>query len=236
MMQAIARAGRSDTWLLITVLTLAALLLAFGLIAQEVVEGEPLWLDRALLLAFREPANLAVPIGPSWLPDAARDITSLGSTIVLGIVLLAVVGYLLLAHKRAAAWLMLGSVLSGLAVNSLLKYAFARPRPDVVPPAVEVFTASFPSGHAALSAITYLTLAAILGRTQPAVSIRIYFVVLAAFVTGLVGVSRVYLGVHYPTDVLAGWCIGAAWALGCWALTSWLQSRGGVEPPEPPGL
>jgi undecaprenyl-diphosphatase len=115
----------------------------------------------------------------------------------------------------------------------LLKYAFARPRPDVVPPAVEVFTASFPSGHAALSAITYLTLAAILGRTQPAVSIRIYFVVLAAFVTGLVGVSRVYLGVHYPTDVLAGWCIGAAWALGCWALTSWLQSRGGVEPPEP---
>jgi undecaprenyl-diphosphatase len=233
MMQAIARAGRSDTWLLITVLTLAALLLAFGLIAQGVVEGGPLWFDRALLLAFREPANLAVPIGPPWLPDAARDVTSLGSTIVLGIVLLAVVGYLLLAHKRAAAWLMLGSVLSGLAVNSLLKYAFARPRPDVVPPAVEVFTASFPSGHAALSAITYLTLAAILGRTQPAVSIRIYFVVLAAFVTGLVGVSRVYLGVHYPTDVLAGWCIGAAWALGCWALTSWLQSRGGVEPPEP---
>jgi undecaprenyl-diphosphatase len=233
MMQAIARAGRSDTRLLITVVTLAALLLAFGLIAQEVVEGEPLWFDRALLLAFREPENLAVPIGPSWLPDAARDVTSLGSTIVLGIVLLAVVGYLLLAHKPAAAWLMLGSVLSGVAVNSLLKYAFARPRPDVVPPAVEVFTASFPSGHAALSAITYLTLAAILGRTQPAVSIRIYFVVLASFVTGLVGVSRVYLGVHYPTDVLAGWCIGAAWALGCWALTSWLQSRGGVEPPEP---
>jgi undecaprenyl-diphosphatase len=131
---------------------------------------------------------------------------------------------------------MLGSVLSGLAVNSLLKYAFARPRPDVVPPTVEVFTASFPSGHAALSAITYLTLAAILGRTQPAVSVRIYFIVLAAFVTGLVGVSRVYLGVHYPTDVLAGWCVGAAWALGCWALMSWLQSRGGVEPPEPPGL
>jgi undecaprenyl-diphosphatase len=231
MMQAIARAGRSDIRPLITVLSLAALLLAFGLIAQEVVEGEPLWFDRALLLAFRHPENPVVPIGPAWLPGAARDVTSLGSTVVLGIVLLAVVGYLLLARKRAAAWLMLGSVLGGLAVNSLLKYAFARPRPDIVPPAVEVFTASFPSGHATLSAITYLTLAAILGRTQPAVSIRIYFMVLAAFVTGLVGVSRVYLGVHYPTDVLAGWCIGAAWAMGCWALTSWLQSRGGVEPP-----
>jgi undecaprenyl-diphosphatase len=231
MMQAIARAGRSDIRPLITVLSLAALLLAFGLIAQEVVEGEPLWFDRALLLAFRDPENPAVPVGPAWLPGAARDVTSLGSTVVLGIVLLAVVGYLLLAHKRTAAWLMLGSVLGGLAVNSLLKYAFARPRPDIVPPAVEVFTASFPSGHATLSAITYLTLAAILGRTQPAVSIRIYFVVLAAFVTGLVGVSRVYLGVHYPTDVLAGWCIGAAWAIGCWALTSWLQRRGGVEPP-----
>jgi undecaprenyl-diphosphatase len=231
-MQAIARAGRSDIWPLITVLALAALLLAFGLIAQEVVEGEPLWFDRALLLAFRDAGNPAVPIGPTWLPGAARDVTSMGSTVVLGIVLLAVVGYLLLAHKRAAAWLMLASVLGGLAVNSLLKYALARPRPDIVPPAVEVYTASFPSGHATLSAITYLTLAAILGRTQPAVSIRIYLLGLAALVTGLVGVSRVYLGVHYPTDVLAGWCIGVAWAMGCWALTSWLQRRGGVEPPE----
>ena len=231
MKRGIARACRPENRLLISVLAIAALLFAFGLIAQEVVEGEPLAFDRILLLAFRDPANPSVPIGPPWLLEAARDVTSLGSTIVLGIILFAVVGYLLLARKHAAAWLMLAAVLGGVALNTFLKFAFARPRPDFVTPAVQVFTASFPSGHAALSAITYLTLGAILARTQPSVGIRIYFMSLAAVVTGLVGLSRVYLGVHYPTDVLAGWCIGAAWATGCWALMTWLQHRGGIEAP-----
>src|ERR1700738_3454899 len=104
--QAVARARRSETRSLIAILVPAVLLLAFGFIAQEVAEGEPLAFDRALLLAFRDPANPSVPIGPPWLLDAARDITSLGSTIVLAIILAAVVGYLLLAHQRAAAWLM----------------------------------------------------------------------------------------------------------------------------------
>jgi undecaprenyl-diphosphatase len=206
--QGIARAWRSETRFLIFILTTAALLLAFGLIAQEVVEGEPLTFDRTVLLAFRNAANPSIPIGPPWLREAARDVTSLGSTIVLGIILFAVVGYLLLARKGAAAWLIMGAVLGGVALNSFLKFAFARPRPDFVAPAVRVFTASFPSGHATLSAITYLTLGAILARTHPSVRVRIYFMSLAAIVTGLVGLSRVYLGVHYPTDVLAGWCIG----------------------------
>jgi undecaprenyl-diphosphatase len=227
--QAVASARRSGTRPLISILTLAVLLLAFGLIAQEVVEGEPLGFDRTLLLALRDPANPSVPIGPPWLLDVARDVTSLGSTIVLGLILLAVVGFLLLARQRAAAWLMLGAVLGGTALNSFLKLAFARPRPDFVVPAVQVYSASFPSGHAALSAITYLTLGAILGQTQPAAGIRIYFICVAVILTGFVGVSRVYLGVHYPTDVLAGWCIGAAWAMGCWALMKWLQRRG-AEP------
>jgi undecaprenyl-diphosphatase len=228
--QGTARAEHSS-WPLIFILTIAALLFAFGLIAQEVVEGEPLAFDRALLLAFRDSTNPSVPIGPSWLLETARDVTSLGSTIVLGLILFAVVGYLLLDRKRAAAWLMLGAVLGGVALNILLKFTFARPRPDFVIPAVQVFTASFPSGHATLSAITYLTLGALLAQTNPSVRIRIYFMSLASLFTGLVGLSRVYLGVHYPTDVLAGWCIGTAWAMGCWALTTWLQRRGGIEPP-----
>jgi undecaprenyl-diphosphatase len=233
--QAMVGGRRSEIWPLISTLTMAALLLAFGLIAQEVAEGEPLAFDRALLLAFRNPADPSVAIGPPWLADAARDVTGLGSTIVLGIVLSAVVGYLLLARKRTAAWLMLGAVLGGVAVNNLLKLAFARPRPDIVTPLVQVFTASFPSGHATLSAITYLTLGALLGRTQPALGIRIYFIALAVLLAGLVGLSRVYLGVHYPTDVIAGWCIGAAWAMGCWALMKWLQGRGGIESRRHPG-
>jgi undecaprenyl-diphosphatase len=182
-----ASARRSELRPLVSTLAMAALLLAFGFIAQEVAEGEPFAFDRALLLAFRDPAKPSVPIGPPWLLDAARDVTSLGSTIVLGIILLAVVGYLLLARQRAAAWLMLGAVLGGTALNSALKLAFDRPRPDIVVPAVQVFSASFPSGHATLSAITYLTLGALLGRTQPALGIRIYFIALAASSPGLWG-------------------------------------------------
>ena len=227
-----AKRSREETWRLAALLAIAALLLGFGLLAEEVVEGETLAFDRELMLAFRIPGDPAVPIGPRWLPGAARDISALGSTIVLGIILFSVVGYLLLTQRRAAAWLMLGAVSSGVVLNNLLKYSFARPRPDLVTPAVQVFTASFPSGHATMSAITYLTLGALLARTQPDRRVRIYFMTLAALLTVLVGLSRIYLGVHYPTDVLAGWCIGTAWAMACWVLMIWLQSRGQVEPPE----
>jgi undecaprenyl-diphosphatase len=228
----IANLSQSETRLFAPILTIAALLLAFGLLAEEVIEGETLPFDRKLMLALREPGNPAVPIGPPWLPEAARDITALGSTIVLGIILFAVVGYLLLSRRRAAAWLMLGAVLGGVALSNLLKFSFARPRPDLVTPAVRIFTASFPSGHATMSAITYLTLGALLARTHSEISIRTYFMILAGLLTALVGLSRIYLGVHYPTDVLAGWCIGTAWAMGSWVLMTWLQRSGQVEPPE----
>jgi hypothetical protein len=125
--QPIAKLSQAETRLFASILTIAALLLAFGLLAEEVIEGETLPFDRKLLLALRQAGNPGVPIGPPWLPEAARDISALGSTIVLGILLLAVVGYLLLTRRRAAAWLMLGAVSSGVALNSLLKFSFARP-------------------------------------------------------------------------------------------------------------
>jgi undecaprenyl-diphosphatase len=140
--------------------------------------------------------------------------------------------YLLLAKSRAAALLVLVAVLGGLAINSLLKIQFARPRPDLFVPAAKVFTASFPSGHAAYSAITYMTLAVLLARTTRCLRLRIYFVVVAVTLTFMIGVSRVYLGVHYPTDVLAGWCVGSAWALICWAIMTRLQHKGQIKPPE----
>jgi undecaprenyl-diphosphatase len=185
------------------------------------------------MLALRNSVDTSVPIGPAWLPEAARDITSLGSIIVLVIITLVVVGYLFLAGKSAVAWLMLIAVFGGIALSDLLKFAFGRARPDIVTPLARVFTTSFPSGHATLSAITYLTIGAILARSQPSSPISLYFMSLAVFLTVLVGVSRIYLGVHYPTDVLAGWCIGAAWAMGCWAIVTYLQSVGQVEPPSP---
>jgi undecaprenyl-diphosphatase len=216
-----------------SLLTIAVLLFAFGIIAQEIAQGEPLTFDRRVMLALRSSATPSVPIGPAWLQEAARDITSLGSTIVLGIITFSVVGYLFLAGKAAVAWLMLLAVVGGVALNNLLKFAFARPRPDFVTHAARVFTTSFPSGHATLSAIAYLTIGALLARTHPSFTISIYFMALAAFLTVLIGVSRIYLGVHYPTDILGGWCIGVAWAMACWVLMAWLQNVGQVEPPSP---
>jgi undecaprenyl-diphosphatase len=218
---------------MVLVLTIAGLLFIFGFIAQEVVKGKTLAFDREVMLALRSSADPRVPIGPTWLPEAVRDVTSLGSIIVLVIITLAVVGYLFLAGRSAVARLMLIAVFGGIVLSDLLKFAFGRARPDVVSPLTRVFTTSFPSGHATLSAITYLTIGAILARSQPSPTISIYFMSLAAFLTALIGVSRIYLGVHYPTDVLAGWCIGAAWAMGCWAIMAYLQSVGQVESPGP---
>ena len=147
-----------------------------------------------------------------------------------------VLGYLVLVRKRAAGLLVLGAVFGGQVLSTLLKLLFDRPRPDLIPDAPHEFTASFPSGHAMLSAVTYLTLAALLARVQPLRRARIYLLALAILLTVLIGVSRVYLGVHWPTDVLAGWSIGSAWAMLCWRLAGWLQSRGQVEQPGERGV
>jgi undecaprenyl-diphosphatase len=209
-------------------LAIACLLFIFGLVAQTVVEGKSSAFDRSIILAFRDHGNPSAPVGPAWVQEAARDLTSLGSIIVLVIITLAISGYLFLARKQAAAGLMFVAVFGGIVLSDLLKFSFARPRPDIVPPAARVFTTSFPSGHATLSAIAYLTIAALLARSQSSPRIGVYFIVLAALLTILIGVSRIYLGVHYPTDVLGGWCVGAAWALGCWVLMTWLQHGGRI--------
>ncbi|WP_458094824.1 phosphatase PAP2 family protein [Roseomonas sp. WA12] len=223
---------------------LAALLLAitgvlaFVGLAGEVLEGETLAFDRAVLLALRDPANPADPIGPAWFEEAARDVTGLGShTILIGLTL-GVTILLALNRKRGAAFLVLGSIAGAMLISAGLKILFERPRPDLVPHAVEVYTASFPSGHAMLSAATYLTLGALIAQVQARWRTRSYVILVAVLTTVLVGASRVYLGVHWPTDVLAGWCLGAAWALLCWLAAVTLQRRGRVEtpaePPEPP--
>lgn len=221
-----------ETKMLVRVLAVAGLLLAFGLIAEAAMGQVVPAFDRSLILWFRNPADLSDPIGPVWLEEGARDLTALGSFAVLGILLFSVTSFLFLTGRRDAARVMLVAVIGGVALNSLLKLGFARPRPDLVAPTARIFTPSFPSGHAALSAITYLTIAALLSRTTQSRTLRLYVMFLAILLTFMVGVSRVYLGVHYPTDVLAGWCIGAAWALICWVAMTRLQQAGQVDPPQ----
>jgi undecaprenyl-diphosphatase len=224
--------GQPEFRLLAIFLGIAGLTLAFGLLAMEVIAGDTTAFDRAVFLFFRQPGDPASTIGPLWLKEAARDLTALGSTVVLGLVFVSVIGYLIIVWKRAAALLVLGAVLGGQFLSTLLKLLFDRPRPDLVPDAPHEFTASFPSGHALLSAVTYLTLGALLARVQPSRNARKYLLGLAIILTVLIGISRVYLGVHWPTDVLAGWCVGSAWALLCWTVAFWLQRRGQVEQPD----
>jgi undecaprenyl-diphosphatase len=142
-----------------------------------------------------------------------------------------VIIYLLMAGQRASAFWIFTAVVGGVLLSNALKLVFERPRPDIVAHAARVFTTSFPSGHATLSAITYLTLGALLAGLHETLRFKIYFLSLAILLTIAVGISRIYLGVHYPTDVLAGWCIGAAWAAFCWSIFNWLQNRGRIEPP-----
>ena len=193
----------------------AALLLLFGWLAEEVSEGDTQAFDRWIILLFRYKEHPEHLLGPPWLPSMLRDLTSLGSTVILGLVLVLVLGYLAIARKRMAMLFVFASVVTGQTLSTVLKLLFERPRPDLIPNAPEVFTASFPSGHAMVSAVTYLTLAALLTRIETRRVLQHYFMASGVLVTIIVGVSRVALGVHWPTDVAAGWCAGAAWATVC---------------------
>jgi undecaprenyl-diphosphatase len=226
-------AVRREAALLVAIALAAGSLVLFGQLADEVIEGETHAFDEAVLLALRSAADPSDPIGPRWLEEQVRDLTALGSLAVLGLVSLAAVGFLILQGKRRTALLVVAAVGGGMLVSTLTKLGFDRPRPDLVPHATEVYTASFPSGHAMMAAVTYLTLGALLARAQRRRRLKLYLIGLAATLTVLVGLSRVYLGVHWPTDVLAGWTLGAAWALACWAIALWLQARGGIEATEP---
>lgn len=201
--------------LLLAVACVAALLLGgFGLIADEMLEGETAGFDRFVTrLIGGGPAG---PWGPPWLQEAGRDVTALGSLTVLGLIAAFAVAYLLLNRQRHAAVFVAGAVLSGAALSTLLKLVINRPRPDIET-AVRVFTSSFPSGHATVSAVVFLTLGALMAHVTADRRLAGFFLATAIILTILVGLSRIYPGVHYPTDVVAGWALGTAWALLCWA-------------------
>jgi undecaprenyl-diphosphatase len=206
-----------------------ALIWGFSTLADEVVEGDTRQFDEWALSALRRPDNPALPRGPAWLLLGAEDITALGGPTVLGLTVLAVTGYLLLHGLYKNGLFVFAASVGGWFLSWGLKEVFNRTRPDIVPHLREVMSSSFPSGHALTSAAVYLTLGALLMRIAEGRLARYYCIAIAMCVTFLVGSSRVFLGVHYPTDVIGGWLIGMSWALLCWTVERLLERRAGLR-------
>jgi undecaprenyl-diphosphatase len=216
---------RFETRVLVYSIAAAAALWSFFGIADEVAEGETHALDQRLILMFREGGDLNNPVGTRSFEEAMRDITALGGFTL--VTLATVVGVLafLFHGRRRHALVLGGAVLLAWISSEALKTLYSRPRPDLVPHGSYVYSASFPSGHSTLSAATYLTLAMLISSLEPKRRTKALVYGLAFGFLFTVGLSRVYLGVHWPSDVLAGWCLGAVWALIAWIVLRRIGGR-----------
>ena len=223
--------ARQEAIILLTAFAVVLAVYGFLELAEELREGEMHKFDEWLLRLVRRTDNPALLIGPPWLAEAVTDFTALGSTAILTTVVLCAIGYLALLHRYGAATFVLVAAAGGGLLSVALKQVFARTRPDVVPHLVTVEGLSFPSGHSMAAAVIYLTLGALLARFVARRPIRVYVIGISLGLTCLIGITRVCLGVHYPTDVLAGWAAGLGWALLCWLVARYLQHRGTVESP-----
>jgi undecaprenyl-diphosphatase len=221
--------GAHATGLLFVTLVVTAGSWAFLEIAEDVKSGESQRFDEWAVRSLRKPNDPGEPIGPAWVAEVARDMTALGGVTVLTLVTLAVLGYLWLEERYGALKFVVAATVGGVALSSALKHVYRRPRPDLVAHLSAVYTTSFPSGHSMLSATVYLTLGLLMANFVRQRRLKFYFITIALFLTFIVGVSRVFMGVHYPTDVLAGWSAGLTWALLCGAIARYLQRRGAVE-------
>jgi undecaprenyl-diphosphatase len=216
---------RIETRALVLCIAFAGAVWAFLNIAEEVSEGETREVDRAILLALRNPADLNDPIGPRTFEEAMRDVTALGGFTVLTLVTVVGVLLFLFHDRRRHAAVLAGAVLLAQLASELTKALYGRPRPDLVTHGSYVYSGSFPSGHSMLSAVTYLTLAMLIASLETRRATKGVVFVLAGLLVLAIGISRVYLGVHWPSDVLGGWALGSAYALAAWAVLIWIGGR-----------
>jgi undecaprenyl-diphosphatase len=213
------------------VFVLVGCIWTFVQLAGKIRKGRTDEIDNQILRVLRRPENPAIPIGPRWLPEVARDVTALGSGADLALASTFLVGFLCINRRFRAAGYVIASVGSGLLLCQFLKGFFVRRRPTAVAHLTHFDPESFPSGHSMGSAVVYLTLGGILSRQVRGWVAKFYFLSVALLLTMLVGISRLYLGVHYPTDVLAGWAAGSLWSSACAEAARWLQRQGAVEQP-----
>lgn len=213
---------------------IAVFVLAVGIflaLAVSVTSGRHLERELAILRFFRHADDLSRGLGPPIVGTFVRDLTALGGVAVLTLLVSLVLGFLVLRRRYGAVVLIVAATLSGVMFEGVVKTLVSRDRPQIVAHLMEETSKSFPSGHSMMSSLVYLTLGTLLAQTMARRREKFYIVASAALITLLVGLSRVYLGVHYPTDVMAGWAAGVAWAMMFWGLAWWLQSRGKLRRP-----
>lgn len=220
------RVARTEIAALAALLVAALGVLSFIELADDVTEADGQAFDHAVLAAVRPFADQPDrPWGPWWLHEAAADITSLGGISVLGLLAVSVMGFLQIQRKWLSAVLLAAGLAGGVALSEGLKAVFQRERPPLAFQAVDTLNASFPSGHALLSTVFYLTLGVLLARAVPRRRLKAYVLGISLTFALLVGLTRVYLGAHWASDVLAGWSVGAAWAMALWLIAYAVERR-----------
>jgi undecaprenyl-diphosphatase len=208
-------------WLpLLVGFVVALMAFAFLKLGSEVMEGDVQALDQRLLLSAQ-----ALRLAHPWLAPVMRDLSGLGSVVVLTLLTVATVAHLALFSSKKRGAVVAVSIASGSLLVSVFKAGFGRPRPDMAFAELSVPGLSFPSGHASMSAIVFLTMGALIAATRLRTAERVYILVVAGLMTLLVGLSRVALGVHWATDVLGGWSFGAAWAVAWLMMARKITSR-----------
>lgn len=225
--------ARPESRTLVLIVASFSLLLIFVFLTERVLGGSTASVDEALMLFMREPNDIHNPWGPGWFEEMARDYTALGGIPILMALSFVVACYLAMERNYRATLFIVGTALGGLVVSTLLKEVFDRPRPDLVEQATRVYTSSFPSAHAMMSASMYLAFGSLIARYEARRRRKVAVLIFAATAIVLVGLSRVYLGVHWPTDVLAGWTAGTIWTLGCWLVYRYFDTPQNLNQQQP---